>query len=84
LPIISHREVDRGIKGGHIDPVDFEFKRFYEILKKKDVPIDSIEKQSQQRFDQMPWCEHAWIWPPVLSGSNFKKVTADIYKAKGC
>jgi len=84
LPIASHREIDRGIKGGHKDPLNFDFNHFYALLKKKGVPIDNIQKQSQQRFNQEPWCEHVWSWPPTLTGMTFKKVPRDKLKAKGC
>lgn len=84
LPITGHLEIDRGIKSGHTDPTDFDFNHFYSILKTKNVPIDGIEKQSQQRFAITPYCEHLWQWPPTLSGIKFKKVSADVYKSKGC
>lgn len=84
LPIAAHREIDRGIKGGHKDPVGFKFDYFYTVLKKKNVPIDSINKQSQLRFNQSPWCEHQWTWPPVLTGTTFAKVTDEEFIAKGC
>jgi len=84
LPIAAHREIDRGLKDGHKDPTNFNFDYFYKVLKKKGVPIDSIKKQGQQRFNQLPWCEHKWQWPPVLTGLKFQKVTAKVYKAKGC
>ena len=84
LPIAAHREIDRGIKGGHQDPVGFKFDHFYSILKTKGVPIDTIDKQSQARFNQAPWCEHKWSWPPVLSGMTFTKLTDKEYIAKGC
>jgi len=84
LPITAHREIDRGLKNGHKDPANFNFDYFYKVLKKKGVPIDSIKKQGQQRFNQLPWCEHKWGWPPVLTGLKFQKVTAKVYKAKGC
>ncbi len=84
LPIAAHREIDRGIPGGHKDPIGFDFDYFYKVLKTKKVPIDAIDKQSQARFNQMPWCEHKWVWPPVLSGTAFIKVSDDEFKAKGC
>lgn len=84
LSIAAHREIDRGIKGGHKDPIGFKFDYFYSILKNKKVPTDSINKQSQIRFNQSPWCEHKWDWPPVLSGSTFAKVTDKEFIAKGC
>ena len=84
LPIAAHREIDRGIPGGHSDPKGFDFNYFYSVLKTKKVPIDSINKQSQDRFNQAPWCEHKWTWPPVLTGKTFLKVTDEEFVAKGC
>lgn len=84
IAIAAHREIDRGIKGGHKDPVGFKFDYFYSVLKGKNVPIDSIKKQSQTRFNQSPWCEHKWDWPPVLTGSTFAKITDKEFIAKGC
>lgn len=66
LPIAAHREIDRGLKGGHRDPVNFDFDYFYTILKKKSVPIGEIEKQSQLSFNKEPLCDDEWIWPPNL------------------
>lgn len=84
LSIAAHREIDRGIKGGHKDPIGFKFDYFYSILKNKSVPTDAINKQSQIRFNQSPWCEHKWDWPPVLTGTTFAKVTDKEFIAKGC
>ncbi|MCP4494153.1 MAG: hypothetical protein GY820_43645 [Gammaproteobacteria bacterium] len=84
LPIAAHREIDRGIPGGHEDPEGFKFRYFYELLEKKGVPIKTIQKQSPERFEQMPWCEHEWTWPPVLSGFSFKKLSRNEQIIKGC
>ncbi len=85
LPIAAHREIDRGIKGGHEDPKKFKFNHFYSILEKKKVDIKNIKKQSQSRFDHMPRCDSKWQWPPVLTGTTFPRIT-DKKKltAKGC
>jgi len=84
LPIAAHREIDRGIPGGHSDPKGFDFDHFYTVLKTKKVPIETINKQSQIRFNQAPWCEHKWAWPPVLTGTTFLKVTDEEFVTKGC
>jgi len=84
LPIAAHREIDRGIPDGHEDPEGFKFKHFYDLLEKKGVPIKSIEKQSPERFERMPWCEHEWVWPPVLSGLSFRKLDRGEQIIKGC
>lgn len=84
LPIAAHREIDRGIKGGHRDPIGFKFDYFYSILKEKGVPTDKISKQSQIRFDFEPWCEHKWVWPPVLSATRPEKIPKNQLAAKGC
>ena len=84
LAIAAHREIDRGIPNGHKDPIGFKFEYFYDILRNKGVKIDSIPRQSQIRFNQMPWCEHEWVWPPVLTGLKFKTLNRDKQIAKGC
>ncbi len=84
LSIAAHREIDRGIKGGHSDPAGFKFNYFYTILKNKSVPTDTIYKQTQARFNQSPWCEHKWSWPPELTSTTFAKVTDAEFIAKGC
>lgn len=84
LSIAAHREIDRGIKGGHSDPAGFKFNYFYTILNNKSVPTDTIYKQTQARFNQSPWCEHKWSWPPELTSTTFAKVTDAEFIAKGC
>jgi len=31
--IVPHREIDRGLPSGHSDPTNFDFNKFYKILK---------------------------------------------------
>lgn len=44
-PIIApHAAIDAGISGSHVDPENFDYPKFYKILKDKNVPIDNIPK----------------------------------------
>lgn len=84
LQITGHREIDRGIPAGHEDPTDFKFEHFYDILRNKGVKIDSIPKQHQNRFDRKPWCQHAWVWPPVLTDEVPMSLSREKQIEKGC
>jgi len=75
--IIPHIEIDRGIKDGHRDPVDFDYNHFYQILKDKDVPIDKIPHFGHDRYwnypySKIPWGTDTRSWPPTLSGNPHK------------
>lgn len=76
--IVPHIEIDRGIKDGHRDPIDFDYNKFYEILRGKNIPIDSIphfdhDRYWGRRFYKMPWEDDTYSWPPVLSGNPHLK-----------
>lgn len=76
--IVPHIEIDRGIKDGHSDPTDFNYNHFYEILKNKNVPIDTIPKFSHDRYwgkpsYKVPWGSDKNSWPPILEGDPHKK-----------
>jgi len=75
--IVPHIEVDRGIPDGHRDPSDFDYNRFYDILKKRNVPIDDIPHFEHERYwgeaapgsEPLYWDPQAsdnFSWPPVL------------------
>ncbi|WP_182417450.1 peptidoglycan recognition family protein [Bartonella sp. HY038] len=79
LNIIPHIEMDRGIKNGHRDPRIFPYNKFYDILKNKGVPIDTVKKFQHERFwgDAPNGKPKYWLpnrddnrtyWPPVLVG----------------
>ena len=76
--IVPHIEVDRGIKDGHSDPRDFDYNKFYSILKSRNVPIDSIPHFKHERYwgyfrSKVPYEEDKNSWPPVLEGDPHKK-----------
>ena len=75
--IVPHIEVDRGIKGGHNDPPDFNYNHFYSILKNRGVP-EGLKKFDHDRYwgkprYKVPWDTDKTSWPPVLSGDPHKK-----------
>ena len=72
--IVPHIEVDRGIPNGHSDPTNFDYNHFYQLLKNRDVPIDSIPKFEHERYwgnptYKVPWANDKYSWPPILSGN---------------
>lgn len=74
LVIVPHIEVDRGIPNGHMDPENFDYNHFYEILRGRGVAIDDIEKFDHDRYwghssYRQPWADDTTSWPPVLSGN---------------
>lgn len=74
LIIVPHREVDRGIPNGHLDPENFDFNHFYKVLRSKGVNVDEISKVTQDRYLIPNMAGHESSWPPVLSGPvKFKK-----------
>lgn len=75
--IVPHIEVDRGIANGHEDPTNFDYNKFYELLKAASVPIDIIPKFEHDRYwgaesYKVPWKTDKTTWPPVLSGNPHK------------
>ncbi len=76
--IVPHLEVDRGIPDGHNDPTDFDYNNFYQILKAKGVPIESIPHFEHDRYwgkpnYKVPFDTDKTSWPPVLKGDPHKK-----------
>lgn len=75
--IVPHIEVDRGIADGHSDPNNFDYNKFYELLKAESIPIDKIPKFEHDRYwgnktYKVPWDSDKTNWPPVLSGNPHK------------
>lgn len=75
LVIVPHREVDRGVIGAHDDPTNFNFVKFYKILKDSYnieiiVGTDGIE---QSRYEKPNQADNVHSFPPVLSGSIKRK-----------
>jgi hypothetical protein len=76
--IVPHIEIDRGILDGHGDPTDFDYNKFYEILRNRGVPIDEIPHFDHDRYwghptYRIPWGDDTNSWPPVLNGNPHKK-----------
>jgi hypothetical protein len=75
---VPHIEVDRGIPDGHGDPTDFNYNKFYDILRSKNVPIDDIPHFDHNRYwgeqrYRTPWSNDLYSWPPILTGDPHKK-----------
>ncbi len=68
LTIVSHREIDRGLRDGHNDPIGFEFAKFYDVLRTKGVNVDSILKISDARHSLRTGPDLSHGWPPAVSG----------------
>jgi hypothetical protein len=72
LIVIPHLELDRGLEDGHSDPRDFDFNKFYAIL--KDFYhinfIDGVDGITQERFGYRIRndFEMKQNFPPVLKG----------------
>ncbi|WP_141670323.1 peptidoglycan recognition protein family protein, partial [Gilliamella sp. Choc4-2] len=76
--IVPHIEVDRGIPNGHGDPTDFDYNKFYSILRSRNVPIDDIPHFEHKRYwgyskSKIPFANDKYSWPPILSGNPHKK-----------
>ncbi|MCX8533197.1 peptidoglycan recognition protein family protein [Chryseobacterium luquanense] len=75
--VVPHIEVDRGIPDGHSDPTDFDYNKFYSILKNMDVPIDEIPHFDHERYwgspsYKIPMANDKNSWPPILKGNPHK------------
>jgi hypothetical protein len=76
--IVPHIEVDRGIPNGHGDPTDFDYNKFYSILRSRNVPIDDIPHFEHERYwgyskSKIPFANDKYSWPPILSGNPHDK-----------
>jgi len=68
LTIVSHNEVDRGLKGGHSDPENFNFDKLYSILGNKGVDLSRVARITQERYEYPNQADQKHNWPPVLTG----------------
>lgn len=78
LIIVPHLEIDRGIADGHSDPTDFDYNKFYDILRNNSVPIDIIPHFEHERYWEDEKCKINYliyknVWPPILSGNPYRK-----------
>jgi hypothetical protein len=68
LHIVSHREIDRGLRDGHNDPIGFNFAHFYEKLAALSVDIDDISTFSDARHNLRTGPDISHNWEPELQG----------------
>lgn len=68
LAIVSHREVDRGLKDGHDDPDGFSFAHFYSTMRSNGVDVDKSAKISDRRHYLRTDPDISHHWPPQMSG----------------
>ena len=74
LSIVPHLEIDRGIKGSHGDPSNFDFNHFYDLLKKRGVDVDSVDREDQQRYLIPNQGDQKQGFPPTLHGTHVDRV----------
>jgi len=68
LIVVSHREVDRGLRDGHNDPLGFDFDRFYRALKTKGVELPAQKRITQERHMLRTDPDISHQFPPLLAG----------------
>jgi hypothetical protein len=68
LTIVSHKEVDRGLRGGHGDPYNFDFSAFYAELEKLNLDMSKIKRISNERHALPPRSTDSHFSPPRLEG----------------
>jgi hypothetical protein len=74
LTIVPHIEVDRGIKGGHNDPQNFQYNDFYALIAAKGVDMARVPRFAHDRYwgkpsFKIPFDTDTFSWPPKLSGN---------------
>lgn len=68
LTIVSHREVDRGLRDGHSDPIGFSFDTFYQTLKTSGIDIVSLRKITDGRHNLRTGPDLSHHWKPLTDG----------------
>ena len=68
LTIVSHREVDRGLRDGHGDPLGFSFAKFYQVLTQSGVDVSQISKISDGRSLLRVGPDISHRWKPQMTG----------------
>jgi hypothetical protein len=71
LIIVSHLEMDRGIKEGHSDPTNFNFNIFYDIIRKTysiDIIAGTDGITNERHNKSLNQEDMINSYPPVLSG----------------
>jgi hypothetical protein len=74
LTIVPHIEVDRGIKGGHNDPQNFQYNDFYALVAAEGVDMARVPRFAHDRYwgkpnFKIPFDTDTFSWPPKLSGN---------------
>ncbi|MDX0658340.1 hypothetical protein GOD21_15065 [Sinorhizobium medicae] len=69
LKVVSHKEVDRGLRDGHSDPIAFSFDAFYQELQSKGINIASVKKISDVRHNLRTSPDVSHHWRPMLDGA---------------
>ncbi len=75
LKIVSHREVDRGLRDGHNDPLGFQFSKFYDALKKRGFNVNEVAHISDERHMLRTDADISHHWEPQLEGPLILKST---------
>jgi hypothetical protein len=68
LKVVSHREIDRGLRDGHNDPIGFDFAHFYGLLGDLGVTVDAIGSFSDARHNLRTGPDISHNWEPELKG----------------
>jgi N-acetyl-anhydromuramyl-L-alanine amidase AmpD len=67
LRVLSHKEVDRGLRDGHVDPIGFDFQNLKKYIDSQTLSkIDMITDQRQLVSSGPKWSNY---WPPQFSGT---------------
>lgn len=74
LTIVPHIEVDRGIRGGHNDPQNFDYNLFYGKLKDLGIDLSRVPRFDHDRYwgkpnFKIPFDTDTFHWPPILKGN---------------
>lgn len=69
LTVVSHKEVDRGLEGGHSDPYNFDFVTFYAELASRGLDMSKIKRITNERhaIPSLPVYSH--VAPPNLDST---------------
>jgi len=70
LNITAHREVDRGVDGGHGDPTNsnINFDTFYRALSDRGISTAGAQRITQDRFSIPNQRDMTVSWPPAVAG----------------
>jgi N-acetylmuramoyl-L-alanine amidase len=67
MRVLSHKEIDRGLKDGHVDPLGFEFAKLAKSLSQETTAkVTMITDVRQEITSDNRWSNY---WPPQFSGT---------------